>query len=196
LIGMTACVQVLAGAEYQQRGESSLDHLTGLLNRASLERRFVEVAAQARTSGRPMAMLVGDVDRFKLVNDQHGHARGDAVLKGIADALAEELRAVDLIYRFGGEEFVVLLGRADDRAAMAVAERLRRAVEAARPGDLDVTMSWGVATGADVEFDGLFTAADFALYRAKQDGRNRVALMAGAASLAVGERRLDLLDVA
>ena len=143
-----------------------------------------------------MAMLVGDVDRFKRVNDEHGHARGDAVLKGIADALAEELRAVDMIYRFGGEEFVVLLGRADERVAMTVAERLRRAVAAARPGDLDVTMSWGVATGADVDFDGLFAAADAALYRAKQDGRNRVALMAGATSLAVGERRLDLLDVA
>jgi diguanylate cyclase (GGDEF)-like protein len=196
LVGMTACVQVLAGAEYEQRGESSLDHLTGMLNRASLERRFVEVAAQARIAERPMAMLVGDVDHFKRVNDVHGHATGDAVLKGIAEALGDELRAVDLIYRFGGEEFVVLLARADEEAALAVADRLRTAVERARPGDLDVTISWGVATGVDVDFDGLFAAADRALYSAKQAGRNRVASVPRGASLAVGERRLDLLDAA
>jgi diguanylate cyclase (GGDEF)-like protein len=196
IVGMSACVQALAGAEYEQRGESSLDHLTGMLNRASLERRFVEVAAQARVSGRKMAMLVGDVDHFKRVNDSHGHAAGDAVLKGIAEALADELRAVDLIYRFGGEEFVVLLARANETAALSVADRLRTAVERARPGDLDVTMSWGVATGADVDFDTLFAEADRALYSAKQAGRNRVASVASGASLAVGERRLDLLDVA
>jgi diguanylate cyclase (GGDEF)-like protein len=176
VVAMTACVHALSGAEYEQRGESSVDHLTGLLNRGALARRFRDVAAQCLLTDVPLSLLVGDVDSFKGVNDRHGHAGGDVVLRAIADALRAELRAFELIYRYGGEEFVVVLAGADREPAAMIAERLRAAVETARPGDLDITISFGVATahGDAIEFEPLFAAADAALYTAKQRGRNRV----------------------
>jgi len=176
MISITAIVYVLSAAEVEQRGEAVLDHLTGLLNRTSLQRRFEELAEQAVLTDEPISLIVLDIDRFKAINDEQGHARGDAVLRDIAYQVRKQLRSFELVYRLGGEEFLILLPGTVLDEAVAVAERLRANVERTRPGGLDVTASFGVAgaTGAAVHFDELFAAADASLYRAKAGGRNRV----------------------
>jgi diguanylate cyclase (GGDEF)-like protein len=176
MISITAIVYVLSAAEVEQRGEAVLDHLTGLLNRTSLKRRFEELAEQAVLTDEPISLIVLDIDRFKAINDQQGHARGDDVLRDIAYQVRKQLRSFELVYRLGGEEFLILLPGTVLDEAVAVAERLRANVERTRPGGLDVTASFGVAgaTGAAVHFDELFAAADASLYRAKAGGRNRV----------------------
>ena len=185
LISVTAVVYVLSASEVEQRGEAVLDHLTGLLNRTSLQRRFEELAEQAALTDEPIALIVLDIDRFKAINDEQGHARGDAVLRDVAYEVRKQLRSFELVYRLGGEEFLVVLpGTGTDEAA-TVAERLRTKLAEAQPGGLAVTASFGVAgeTGAAVRFDDLFAAADASLYRAKATGRNRVEV-AGALPLA------------
>ena len=136
------------------------------------------MVAQAARTGGSLTAVVLDLDNFKHINDEHGHARGDAVLVDVAYALRKQLRAFDLAYRVGGEEFLVLMPGVDRAGGRVVAERLRDALEHARPGELSVTASFGVAmaTGNAVEFEPLFDAADKALYRAKDEGRNRVVL--------------------
>jgi diguanylate cyclase (GGDEF)-like protein len=168
-------------AERLQRTESALDPLTGLLNRKSLEGRFAELAEQAELSGAPVALLALDLDRFKDINDTHGHARGDIVLRQVAGAIREQLRSFELAYRLGGEEFLVVLPGVDARRAAEVAERLRQRIEHLRPDSLAVTVSIGVsaARGDGVTFDGLFRQADVALYGAKSAGRNRVKVADG-----------------
>ena len=123
-------------------------------------------------------MIVCDVDHFKAINDDHGHARGDAVLKDLAYLLRKLLRAFDLAYRIGGEEFLVLLPGADAAGGAVIADALRLAVsEDALAGGLHVTMSFGVAastSGSVFEFEAVFAEADAALYQAKRAGRDRV----------------------
>ena len=176
LVSITAVVGALSGAEIEQRSESVLDSLTGLLNRSALQRRFAELEEQAQLTAETLSLVVGDIDRFKQVNDSYGHDRGDAVLRDIAYAMRKQLRSFELIYRLGGEEFLVVLPGANADHARVLAERLREALRMRRPGGLDVTMSFGVATasGAEVVFDPLFKAADKALYAAKARGRDRV----------------------
>jgi len=176
MISVTAVVYVLSAAEVEQRGEAVLDHLTGLLNRTSLQRRFEELAEQATLTGEPISLIVLDIDRFKTINDEQGHARGDAVLRDVAYKVRKQLRSFELVYRLGGEEFLVLLPGSTLDESETIAERLRAALAEALPGGLAVTASFGVAgaVGAAVRFDELFTAADASLYRAKAGGRNRV----------------------
>jgi|SRR4051812_7305323 diguanylate cyclase (GGDEF)-like protein len=175
MISVTAIVFVLSAAEVEQRGEAVLDHLTGLLNRTSLLRRFEELAEQAALADEPVSLIALDIDRFKAINDEQGHARGDAVLRDVAYEVRKQLRSFELVYRLGGEEFLVVLpGTTPDEAA-AVAERLRSTLEQALPGGLAVTASFGVAGAVGAaRFDDLFAEADAALYRAKDRGRNRV----------------------
>src|SRR5512142_224540 len=109
MIGISAAACALTVAELEHRTNAVLDPLTGLLNRQGLRRRFDELAEQARLSGAPVSMLVCDIDNFKLINDSRGHATGDAVLRDLAYELRKELRSFELIYRIGGEEFLVLL---------------------------------------------------------------------------------------
>ncbi len=161
------------------------DNLTGLANRKKFNERFdVEVKRQRR-NGRPFSLLVADLDHFKAVNDTFGHLVGDEVLKKIAETLQREMRATDLVARFGGEEFIVLLPETDRLDARRVAEKVRARVAgrelsiqgADRP--LHVTLSIGVSTMLKEDqrsFDDLMEAADRAVYQAKQDGRNRVAV--------------------
>jgi diguanylate cyclase (GGDEF)-like protein len=184
LIGMTVLLaslvvvqQPLLAAEIRWREDAVLDPLTGLLNRQGLHRRFREVAEQARLTQRPVALVLFDLDRFKDLNDTHGHARGDAVLKDVAYVLRKELRTFELLYRIGGEELLLVLPGAELASACHVAETARGAIESARPGGLPVTASFGVcsSTGPGVEFDTMFQSADMALYEAKRSGRNRVA---------------------
>ena len=176
LIAVTAVTTALMDAELQFRGESVLDPLTGLLNRSGLAARFAEVGEQARLLNRPVCLIMCDLDNFKRINDEHGHERGDVVLREVSYEMRKSLRSFELFYRLGGEEFLILLPGIDLPHGLEVARGLRAAIEASRPGGLSVTASFGVsvATGADIDFLPLYRAADGALYRAKADGRNLV----------------------
>ena len=167
----------LMGSDLHHRGAAVIDPLTGMLNRKALTNRVSELTQQSEITGAPVGLIVGDLDNFKRVNDTHGHAVGDGALKDVAYAVHKELRAFDLAYRIGGEEFLVLLPGADVDESVEMAEELRAAVEAAAPGDGGVTMSFGVSgspAGARFDYDAVFAAADAALYAAKKAGRNRV----------------------
>ncbi len=176
LASVVSIVWALQSAELHHRDEAILDPLTGLLNRHALVPRFVEISLQARLTGQPVSLVLCDVDAFKQVNDEHGHDRGDAVLRDIAYELRKRLRSFELVYRLGGEEFLIVLPGIGLEGGAITAERLREAVEEAQPKDIPVTISLGVssASGTAVDYDELFRAADTALYQAKRAGRNRV----------------------
>ena len=168
--------------------EVAVDSLTGLLNRGGLDARLGEELERARRHREPVALVAVDVDRFKSLNDALGHPGGDAVLKGLADIFSRSVRAGDLCARFGGDEFAIVMPRADAAAACRCAERIRRRVQdywppsvPPRPPGVRVTASFGVAvSGRDTAPAALVERADQALYAAKANGRNRVQLGAGA----------------
>ena len=169
-------VSPLVASDVRHRADSTLDQLTGLLNRRALEPRFAEIAEQAALTDQPVSVVLADLDHFKSINDDHGHGVGDAVLRDVAYAMRRALRTFELLYRLGGEEFALLLpGAAEDDAAR-IAEGLRVAIEGLEIGDLRVTCSFGVATarGQGIELGRLVGGADAALYAAKRGGRNRV----------------------
>ena len=176
LAGVVSIVWALQAAELHHRSEAILDPLTGLLNRHALAPRFTEISLQARLTGQPVCLLLCDVDDFKTINDRHGHDRGDAVLRDVAYELRKHLRSFELVYRLGGEEFLVVLPGIDASGGREVAERLRAAVERKAPMGFPVTISLGMSAGRGehVDYDVLFKAADDALYEAKRSGRNRV----------------------
>jgi diguanylate cyclase (GGDEF)-like protein len=176
LIGLAAGSYALMHAELRQRAQAILDPLTGLLNRKALIDRFAELSEQAALTGESVALVACDLDNFKAINDRFGHERGDAVLKDTAYVMRRSLRSFELVYRMGGEEFLIVLPGADATTACRLAETVREAVEAAGPGGLPLTVSIGVAAaqGTDVIFETLFREADDALYSAKRHGRNRV----------------------
>ena len=160
------------------------DKLTGIPNRHAYEdvaRRYFE---RAKRDGKPLPLLVVDIDRFKRINDTFGHAYGDKILIEVAQRIAKSVRASDFLARFGGEEFVVLLPNCDLAHAAKKAERIRRDIEQHvrdKTGE-SVTVSIGVAELAPQKetFDEGFARADVALYAAKVQGRNRVAVAAPA----------------
>lgn len=178
LIGITAVTTALMDAEWHYRNESVLDPLTGLLNRKGLEARFAEIGEQARLVDQPVCMVMCDLDNFKRVNDGYGHERGDAVLREVSAALRKSLRNFELLYRLGGEEFLLLLPGVSLLQGHEIAEGLRVAVHRASPGGVNITASLGVsiASGDAIDFVPLYTAADDALYLAKRGGRNQVVL--------------------
>jgi len=189
-IALVIATAIFSGAtqasDREHRREAVLDPLTGLLNRAALLARFDELELLAGHGEQAsLGMLVADLDHFKRLNDEHGHPVGDAVLKDVAYAMRKALRAFDLVYRIGGEEFVVLLAGADLEHTLEVGERLRAAVAEHRTGEIAVTMSLGAAAarGSAVHFDELYSAADAALYAAKRAGRDRVCAAGGSRSL-------------
>ncbi|WP_231613941.1 diguanylate cyclase, partial [Halomonas sp. BC04] len=159
---------------------ATVDPLTGLANRMRLNDVFQWERAQAQRNGTPLSVLMLDLDRFKRINDEHGHEAGDTVLVAFARMLRERLREIDLISRFGGEEFLVLLNNTDGKRAVAVAEELRQSLEqlAIEHQDkiLKLTVSIGVAEyGPDgMDLDTLSRVADERLYQAKANGRNCV----------------------
>ena len=168
---------VLRDSDVENRGAAILDPLTGMLNRTALVNRTAEIEFQSRLTGEPVAVILLDLDRFKLVNDTRGHATGDSVLREVAYRLRKQLRAYDLVYRLGGEEFVVLLLGGTPAATSVTAEQLRACVAADPIVGLDVSVSIGVASstpGTPFVWDDVFNRADAALYRAKADGRDRV----------------------
>lgn len=166
------------------RAAMDRDSLTGLLNHGRIKERLAVELARAQRGGHQMAFALLDLDHFKRVNDTYGHQTGDAVLKGLARLLTRRLRRSDVIGRYGGEEFAVILPETDGGSAWAVMESLRSAFSAlpfaADGAPFTVTFSCGlcVASG-DTTMDAMIERADAALYAAKRDGRNRVVLADG-----------------
>lgn len=160
--------------------EAKIDTLTGLHNRRWLDDNLSRIIQRHQLAAHPLALLMVDVDDFKVFNDSQGHQAGDAALSRIGRILASNLRPTDLIARFGGEEFVVVLPVTDSSGAYAAAERVRKAV-CAQAADLPdgsvLTVSLGIAQllGSESE-DTLLARADSALYRAKAAGKNRCEL--------------------
>lgn len=166
---------------YRRAVERALrDPLTGVQNRTALNAAIERVIEVSKRHGTPLAMLVLDIDHFKAINDTHGHRFGDDVLRAVASTAGTTIRRCDEIFRFGGEEFVVLANYTDEDGARQLAERIRRDIEAigtVNGMDITVTVSVGMAImppGNDSQ--SLFDRADQALYQAKQGGRNRCVL--------------------
>ena len=150
------------------------DSLTALCNRRRLDD---DLAVCTTKQLQPVGVLMVDVDNFKMVNDLQGHAAGDRVLQHVGAILAKHVRPTDVAYRYGGEEFCVLLPDATEADAFGVAERIREATSALRiPGVEPITVSVGVAIGTGAEVQQTLERADAAMYGAKRDGRDRVAL--------------------
>ncbi len=166
---------------------ATIDALTNLGNRRVFDRRLGEEVARTHRYGKPVSLLMIDVDGFKSINDTYGHPFGDAVLARVGSLMCEQIRETDVATRYGGDEFAFILPETDKTRAYAVAEKLRAAVSASRidPGDDQqppcVTISIGVASAMEPEVDAvsLLEAADRALYQAKQAGRDQVRLAVG-----------------
>lgn len=176
---------------YMKTRELSVrDELTGIYNRRHFQQVLQMEWKRATRFKRPLSLLMIDIDHFKEFNDSFGHPHGDKVLKLIATLLSKNLREVDTIARFGGEEFVVLLPDTDRDGAMVVGEKLRRLVEIERFDEggrqiMPLTVSVGIAVFPEdaKEMDDLIDHADIALYEAKDGGRNRVSVYPGAAKM-------------
>ena len=183
-VALVLSTVILSGAlvesDRAHRRRSTLDPLTGLSNRNALEQRLGELDGQptGEVKGSSYALLLCDLDHFKRVNDQLGHAAGDAVLQDVAHTMRSALRAGDSIYRVGGEEILVVLPGATKSDAVGIAERLRQAVHDRRPAGVSVTLSIGVAVSrtGPLDTDELVGLADAALYSAKAEGRDRVSV--------------------
>ena len=158
------------------------DALTGLFNRRYMEMHLASLVEQAAARGKPIAVMILDIDYFKSVNDTHGHDAGDDVLREFSIRIRKAIRNIDLACRYGGEEFVIVMPETDMAVASVVAERIRRRIAteafAIQQGSksLEVTISIGIASiGAPGDnAAAILKRADTALYRAKRDGRNRV----------------------
>ncbi|MFL5908745.1 MAG: diguanylate cyclase [Solirubrobacterales bacterium] len=178
ILAIAVLSTALMRSDVQHRGEAVIDQLTGMLNRKALANRASELAQQSQVSGQPIGLILGDLDNFKQVNDSQGHAFGDAALTDVAYMLRKQLRAFDLAYRIGGEEFLILVPGAESRECVQLAELLRRTIEACTFGNGSaLTMSFGVSASRPddgFDYERVFAAADAALYEAKSLGRNRV----------------------
>lgn len=177
-------IAIINGLRHQQELESiaNVDGLTGLYNRRWMNEYFKRQIGRALSDNKPLALILADLDHFKLVNDNHGHMIGDEVLFAVASVLTQQIRPTDLLARFGGEEFAMILPDTSPEQAKITAERVRTAIESTRIAfnneihlDIKVTLSLGVTSlmlGDDIS--NLLTRADHALYLAKKNGRNRV----------------------
>jgi diguanylate cyclase (GGDEF)-like protein len=168
----------IAGLIRRLSDAAHTDHLTGLLNRRGFQNVFDTELERARRADQALSLIVGDLDRFKRVNDEHGHAAGDEVLTRVAAAIEGSKRGFDSAARVGGEEFAVLAPDCDEHGAFMLAERMRAAVHealVARDPDTPLSISFGISTFPlhGQSADGLLRTADQALYAAKRLGRNR-----------------------
>jgi diguanylate cyclase (GGDEF)-like protein len=174
------CATAIQNAHYVERVKqlAYLDGLTGIFNRRFFELRMAEELDRARRFGAGMAVIMVDIDHFKRLNDEFGHLLGDEVLRQISSIFHQQLRKIDVVCRYGGEEFAILLSQTDPQHALMVAEKLRSVVAGWQfPGvPRSVTISAGTANYPDhgTTRDALVKAADAGLYSAKQAGRNRV----------------------
>jgi diguanylate cyclase (GGDEF)-like protein len=175
--------EALVRTRLYERAErlATTDGLTGVLNRRTFNAQLQGRLREALRYNRPLSLLLLDVDHFKRVNDTYGHPAGDVVLRGIAALAQNQARETDIVARYGGEEMAVILPETDAQGAHAIAERIRKAAaagtHATEQGNIQVTVSIGLATwpGPGDSAEQLLEAADRALYRAKEGGRNRVA---------------------
>jgi diguanylate cyclase (GGDEF)-like protein len=176
------CASSIQNAHYLERVKqlAYLDGLTGIFNRRFFELRIAEEIERARRHSMSLAVVMTDIDQFKKLNDEFGHLLGDEVLRQVSSLFHQQLRKMDVVCRYGGEEFAILLIQTNAQHAMGVAEKLRRMVESWQfPGvPRMVTISAGVAAFPEhgASRDEIVRAADTALYAAKQAGRNRVLL--------------------
>jgi diguanylate cyclase (GGDEF)-like protein len=170
----------LRNAELRASTLARTDALTGTWNRRHAEECAIAEMARSQRDVQPLALLLLDIDHFKRINDRYGHPVGDQVLKQVAATVTGTLRRSDVLVRWGGEEFLVLLPNTTESAAHELAERLRAAIEALAvraegAAHVPVSASFGVASlGNEQRFEDLVARADDALYRAKSEGRNRV----------------------
>jgi len=163
---------------------ANFDSLTGLYNRRAILRRLDEEIKHANRYREELSLSMVDIDHFKKVNDQYGHLTGDDVLEKLATLLRQNIRGPDSVGRYGGEEFIIILSKADLSAALVVAERIRKAIEMAEMKDSEgsvfgITVSLGLSSYRPGEDKySLISRADDALYKAKENGRNRVETVA------------------
>ena len=152
------------------------DSLTGLRNHRAFHQELTRLFALSARHGRPLSLVLIDVDRFKSYNDEFGHPAGDEVLRRLGGQLTALAREMDIAARYGGEEFALILPESDGIAAIGAAERMRRAIEAIDWPHRKITASFGVATfsWATMDYNHLIVEADTALYSSKEKGRNRV----------------------
>jgi len=182
LLGATAAIAINNAHLFAEaRRHATIDELTGVWNRRSFFENVRREFQRSQRTLHPLAILMIDVDHFKSVNDTYGHAAGDQVLRGVAERCRNQLRVIDIIGRYGGEEFAVALPETDIYAAGQIAERLRIAVERAPfvtdYGSISLTISVGAAVyhpGDHITLDAVIDRADRALYIAKRSGRNSV----------------------
>ena len=180
---LASAVRTIATTLAETRDAATTDRLTGLANRPAILAALFDEVERADRYERPLSVAFADIDHFKAVNDTYGHDAGDGVLRGVAATLRANLRAADVVGRYGGEEFMAVLPETDAVAAAALAEKLRQRVQAARydaaaAGPLSVTVSIGVVTGVGraLRVESLVRDADAAMYSAKALGRNQVYL--------------------
>jgi diguanylate cyclase (GGDEF)-like protein len=177
--GLTESIEELTDMTSKLENRLKYDSLTKVLTRESVLSLLEEDVQQAHKHKHPLSIIMADLDFFKQVNDKHGHQIGDEVLADIAARIASTLRQQDVVGRYGGEEFVVVLNKADSKAAADIAERIRRRV-ADYPFKVDhvklqMTLSQGVAQLTEQDsMESLIRRADNALYQSKRHGRNRV----------------------
>jgi diguanylate cyclase (GGDEF)-like protein len=172
--------------KYQRRLEemATTDKLTGLLNRQVMDSLFDQISNTQKRQGTPLSVMITDVDHFKQVNDRFGHLTGDRMLEAISELLRSNTREADALFRWGGEEFLILLPNCDLEHARGIAEKIRQAVTKVKlpseRGDVKVTLSFGLAQQREDESQNSFLSrADSALYEAKRAGRNRVEMDLG-----------------
>ncbi len=171
---LLARIRELYGQARFWKVEALTDPLTRLPNRRAFEMALEKEVARVERGGAPFSLVLLDLDHFKALNDAHGHAHGDAVLSQVARFLVQGVRGQDLVARWGGEEFAILLPATGLKEALEVAERLRRGLER-----LGYPASFGVGVYQGEEPRAFFQKVDKALYRAKGEGRNRVAIASG-----------------
>ncbi|MGB6054729.1 MAG: sensor domain-containing diguanylate cyclase [Burkholderiaceae bacterium] len=183
---LVLALTLLAVNRFRRQLETAaqVDAMTGMLNRQAFELIFEQARSEARRNRQPMSLILIDIDLFKRINDGLGHLAGDQVIRAVAALIQATVRGNDVIGRWGGEEFLLLLKDCRQQQALTIAEKLRQAI-AARPlrfGDAEVAVSASMGTAEYVPEEPLaafFARADAALYRAKQGGRNRVEASAG-----------------
>ena len=162
---------------YQAIAHSMIDPLTGVKNRSTFDSSINREISLAQRHGNPFALIVLDIDHFKGINDQYGHLFGDCVLRDVAQTITKQVRDSDMVFRYGGEEFVILLSNTCEQGAQQLAERIRKAIAGQtcsyNGNSTRITASQGVAClYEDDQAADLFSRADKALYSAKENGRN------------------------